>query len=70
MRVMMTSDTKEKKVTVKQSEEGVGDILEYFYSRKVPQEALQVSFFNLAGFYELALFNISPRRSPSGCCPW
>ena len=60
MRAMLSRDMKEKeegKVTVKYSEEVVGHFVEHFYSRKVPQEALQdnlATFFDLAGLYDLA----------------
>ena len=59
MLAMMSRDMKEKKenqATVQHSAEVVGHFVEYFYSRKVPQEALQAnlaSFFDLAGFYDL-----------------
>ena len=60
MLAMMTSDMKEKEenqVRLEYSEEVVGHFVEYFYSRKVPREALQAnlaSFFELAGQYNLA----------------
>ena len=59
----MTNDMKEKEesqVTVKQSEEVVAHFVEYFYSRKVPREALQA---NLASFFELAgQYNLDPLK--------
>ena len=60
MQAMMTNDMKEKKeskVTVKHSEEVVAHFVEYFYTKQVPQEALNgnlAGFFELAGLYELA----------------
>ena len=60
MLAMMTIEMKEKQenqASVQHSDEMVGHFVEYFYSRKVPQEALQAnlaSFFDLAGFYNLA----------------
>ena len=56
MLAMMSRDMKEKQATVQHSAEVVGHFVEYFYCRKVPQEALQAnlaSFFDLAGFYDL-----------------
>merc|ERR1712154_155347 len=50
-------EKQENKATVKHSDELVGHFVEYFYSRKVPEEILQAnlaSFFDLAGFYDLA----------------
>ena len=64
MLAMMTSDMKEKEenqVSVKYSEEVVGHFVEYFYSRKVPREALQA---NLASFFELAgQYNLAPLKT-------
>ena len=59
MLAMMSNDWKEKEeseLTVKHSDEVVGKFVEYFYSRKVPREALEanlVTFIELAGFYDL-----------------
>ena len=72
MRAMMSNDMKEKKeskVTVKQSDEVVAHFVEYFYSRKVPREALEAnlaSFFNLAGFYELAPLKLLTEEAAIG----
>ena len=60
MLAMMSTDMREKQenqATVQHSGQVVSHFVEYFYSRKVPQEALQAnlaSFFDLAGFYDLA----------------
>ena len=63
MLAMMTSDMKEKEesqVRLEYSEEVVGHFVEYFYSRKVPREALQA---NLASFFELAgQYNLDPLK--------
>ena len=72
MRAMMTSDMKEKKegkVTVKHSDEVVAHFVEYFYSRKVPREALEanlVSFFHLAGLYHLAQLKLLTEEAAIG----
>ena len=72
MRAMMTNDMKEKdesQVTVKQNKEVVGHFVEYFYSRKVPREALQTNlaiFFNLAGLYDLASLKLLTEEAAIG----
>ena len=72
MQAMMTNDMKEKKeskVTVKQSDEVVAHFVEYFYSRKVPQEALEgnlAGFFELAGLYELAPLKLLTEEATIG----
>ena len=64
MLAMMTSDMKEKEenqVRLEYNEEVVGHFVEYFYSRKVPQEVLQT---NLASFFELAgQYNLAPLKT-------
>ena len=64
MMAMMTHDMKEKQeseVRLEYSEEVVGHFVEYFYSRKVPQGALQA---NLASFFELAgQYNLAPLKT-------
>ena len=59
MFAMMSREMKEKQesqATVQHGDEVVGHFVEYFYSLKVPTEALQAnlaSFFDLASFYDL-----------------
>merc|ERR1711990_919265 len=64
MLAMMTSEMKEKEenqVRLEYTEEVVGHFVEYFYTRKVPQEALQT---NLASFFELAgQYNLAPLKT-------
>ena len=64
MLAMMTSDMREKEenqVSVKYNGEVVGHFVEYFYTRKVPQEVLQT---NLASFFELAgQYNLAPLKT-------
>ena len=64
MLAMMTSEMKEKEenqVRLEYNEEVVGHFVEYFYTRKVPQEALQT---NLASFFELAgQYNLAPLKT-------
>ena len=72
MRAMMTSDMKEKKeskVTMKHSEEVVDQFVEYFYTKQVPQEALNgnlAGFFELAGLYELAPLKLLTEEAAIG----
>ena len=72
MLAMMSNDWKEKEeseLTVKHSDEVVGKFVEYFYSRKVPREALEgnlASFFELAGFYELAPLKLLTEEAAIG----
>ena len=64
MLAMMTSEMKEKEenqVRLEYNEEVVGHFVEYFYSRKVTQEAFQT---NLASFFELAgQYNLAPLKT-------
>ena len=72
MLAMMTSEMREKKlsqVSVKYTEEVVGHFVEYFYSRKVPREALEGNltiFFDLAGFYDLASLKLLTEEAAIG----
>ena len=72
MRAMMSNDMKEKKeskVTVKQSDEVVAHFVEYFYTKQVPQEALNgnlAGFFELAGLYELAPLKLLTEEAAIG----
>ena len=72
MLAMMSNDWKEKEeseLTVKHSDEVVGKFVEYFYSRKVPREALEgnlASFFGLAGLYELAPLKLLTEEAAIG----
>ena len=72
MLAMLSNDWKEKqdsKVTVNHSDEVVRHFVEYFYSRKVPQEALEGNltiFFDLAGFYDLASLKLLTEEAAIG----
>ena len=72
MLAMMSNDMKEKEkgqVTVKHCDEVVGHFVEYFYSRKVPREALEAnlaSFFELAGMYDLGPLKLLTEEAAIG----
>ena len=72
MQAMLSNDWKEQedsKVTVNHSDEVVRHFVEYFYSRKVPQEALEAnlaSFFDLAGLYDLAPLKLLTEEAAIG----
>ena len=72
MLAMLTSDMKEKEenqVRLEYNEEVVGHFVEYFYSRKVPRDALEAdlaSFLDLAGQYELAPLKLLTEEAAIG----
>ena len=72
MLAMMSNDMKEKEesqATVKQSDEVVAHFVEYFYSKKVPREALEAnlaSFFELSGLYDLTPLKLLTEEAAIG----
>ena len=72
MRAMMSVDMREKQedqAVVDRGDEVVGHFVEYFYSRTVPEEALQAnlaSFFHLADFYDLAQLKLITEEAAFG----